>query len=77
MQPPRETPSAPNRLLPFVRFAADEGWKICRSKTGNLRFPKAGLPPIHIGLGISDTTGEIPTPDNRPGGTDKQEDRDA
>lgn len=80
MQPHRDLPSADNRFLPFTRFAVSEGWKICRSKTGNLRFLKAGLPPIYIGLAISDTTAEIPTvrlPDNRPGGADKQGDRDA
>lgn len=80
MQPPRDLPGANDRLLPFVRFAVSDGWRIFRSGIGNIEVLKAGLPPIHIGLRISNTTAEIlenRLPDNRPGGADKQEDRDA
>ncbi len=60
MQSPHDVSHAHRRFLPFVRFVVGEGWEIFRSRTGNLRLLKAGLPPIHIGLAINGALAKVP-----------------
>lgn len=50
---------ARRRLLPFIRFALDDGWQVSRSRVGRLTFFKAGLPTIYAGFPASSAKARI------------------
>ncbi|HFJ0421562.1 TPA: type II toxin-antitoxin system HicA family toxin [Pseudomonas aeruginosa] len=42
------------QLLPLIEFALSEGWSVCRTGGGHLRFSKPGMPPIFTSSTASD-----------------------
>ncbi|HHN1281980.1 type II toxin-antitoxin system HicA family toxin [Pseudomonas aeruginosa] len=50
----RELCRGHKRLLPLIEFALGEGWKVCRTDGGHLKFTKPGLPPIFTSSTASD-----------------------
>lgn len=42
----------------IVRFAVDHGWNVERTRSGHVRFVKAGCPPVFTGFTLSDSRAE-------------------
>lgn len=47
-----------SRLRPLIEFALAEGWDVCRTPGGHLKFCKTGLPPIYSSATASDHRSE-------------------
>ena len=42
------------RLRPLIEYALSEGWEVCRTAGGHLKFVKPGMPPIYTSSTTSD-----------------------
>lgn len=47
------------RLLPFVEYAASEGWSVTGTQGGHLNFSKPGLPSIYTCSAAGDHRAEL------------------